>query len=206
MSAVPVPDGLSDAFCSAFAQVVEERFAAIPVTACLVWDIANTPDAALVHIAEGLGMTRVMSGAAIRSGLPNGSKMLSGRGYSSAVKRALESLGYSVVLVTDLDSPVCDGSLFASGEPNRCGGDAHWAVCRVEIAVPVINGVQSMLTPDQVHEVWNVVNYFGRRAVRYIVTVAEGLNGHVYRDDSLVGVPFFTVPHYFDETFDYTFE
>jgi hypothetical protein len=170
------PDGLSDAFASAFAQVLEERFSAIPVTACLVWDIAHTPDAALAHIAEGLGLARVLGSTALRTGLPSGRSLLARRGTRSAVRAALEGLGYTVAFTAGLQKIVCDGSITAGGEPYRCGADGHWAVCLVGLTST------STLTSEQVTEIWRAIDYYGRKAVRCVLVVADTLGTRGFRD------------------------
>lgn len=177
---VAASEGVSDAFCQAFAQVIEERFAAIPVEACLVWDIANTPDAALLHIAEFLGLRRVLGAQALRTGLPGGVAMLAQRGTVGGLSDALAALGYTVTLVKGLQHQRCDGSILASGEPHRCGGDAHWAVCLVQLVTT------RDVTADDIHTVWATIDYFGRKALRYVLQVTDATSTRVFRSNSLV--------------------
>lgn len=181
MSGVPVPTGVSDRFVVAYMQVTEERFAAIPVTACLVWDLANAPESALVHIADGLGMRRVLSGAELRTALPNGWSLLGRRGTPEGLRAALEAMGYAVALVAGLDGVVCDGSVDASGEPYRCGSDARWSVCQVHVT-----NLTEAVSAEQLRGLWDAVDYFSRRAVRHILTVHDATGSHTYRDHSTV--------------------
>ena len=207
MSGVPVPDGLSDAFSRVFAQVVEERFSAIPVTACLVWHIEHTPDAALLHIAQQLGLRRVLGASSLRSALPRGRSLLARRGTRGGVRAAIEALGYQVTLTNRLQHERCDGSFRASGEPHRCGSDAHWAVCRVTVLVPSVNGAQATLGTEQIREVWSTLAYFGRRSIRYVVVLRDGAGLRVFREGALVSEPTHAVgPLAFDSTFDDSFE
>ena len=177
---VGASEGVTDAFCQAFAQVIEERFAAIPVEACLVWDIAHTPDEALLHIAEFLGLRRVLGAQALRSGLPGGVALLARRGSVGGLTDALAALGYTVTLVKGLQNVCCDGSILASGEPNRCGADAHWAVCRIELTTT------RPVTSDDIYTVWTTVDYFGRRSLRYVLQVTDATSTRVFRSHSLV--------------------
>jgi hypothetical protein len=198
-------EGLSDAFSKVFAQVVEERFAAIPVTACLVWDIALTPDAAVQHIAQMLGLQRVLGADSLRSSLPRGKPLLAQRGTRGGLHRALESLGHAVGFEVQLGRVRCDGSLFAAGEPHRCGGDSHWAVYRVEVTAT------SELTTDEVGAIWRTVAYFGRRSGRCVLVIRDAYGLRVFRDDSTTSAPTnelspATFDDYFDETFSVPYE
>ena len=205
MTALAV-DGLSDAFSKVFAQVIEERFAAIPVTACLVWDIAHTPDAAVQHIASMLGLQRVLGAASLRGALPRGKALLAQRGTKGGLRSAIEALGFAVELVVRLDSQTCNGSFLANGEPNRCGGDAFWAVCRVEVTAPTLGSEQSVVTTEQVSELWRTINYFGRKSSRCVLAVFDGAGAWVFRNDSTVSEPIYGFTWAtFDETFDSTF-
>jgi hypothetical protein len=162
-------------------RVTEERFAAIRVESCLVWDIANSPDEALQHIASGLGLSRVLAADALRSALPSGLMVLAGRGTRAAVEAALEGLGYVVAFRSGLQHLLCDGSILADGEPYECGYDSHWAVCHLYLTATGVT-----LTTNQIDEVWRNVDYWGRKSVRHVLVVTDATGRHVYRNNATV--------------------
>ncbi len=185
MSQLPVPDGLTDDFVRAFVEVSDERLSSIPVETCLVWDARHAPDEALWHVAEFLGMRRVLGGAALRAGLLHeGFALLGRRGTPAGVQAALEAMGFEVGLVTEVDHQVCDGSILADGEPNLCGADAHWAVCQVHVSTSDVVEVGGW----KVRDLWATIYYFGRCAVRYVLTVHDASGSTTYREGSLAPV------------------
>lgn len=179
MTGLVAPDGVSDEFMRVFAQVVDERFSAIPVSRCLVWDIRNTPDAALAHIAVGLGLRRVLGRQSLRTSLPYGVALMKRRGTSGGLKAALGTLGYTVSLRTRLYRVCCDGSMVASGEPYRCGSDA------VRPLTHVLVWSTTTLSEEEVRGLWVCIGYFGRGSVRHVLVVNEPSGCRVFRERSV---------------------
>lgn len=176
--ALKLPDSISDESSSALLATLAERWDNIGVERALVWHFGSVVEAALPHLAEGLGLARMaFVGGPPRDFIETALELVRYRGTVGALEEALVAIGYLALdfdIREDTDFRL-DGSWELSGEPYRLGSDSHWSTYWVQIAAPL--GIPN----TALAELWDVVFYMRPERSRPVLIIETTAGPLVYR-------------------------
>lgn len=166
-----LPAGINDASTRALAQLIDERFSALPVERVLVWHLAATEVDVVAHIAEMLGLDGPGFGGDTPLGLIRRGVMLCRRhGTPWALREVLRALGYGEVEIVEEFNPKFDGEFYFDGA-RMYGADAEpgifWLAC----------SIGESKSADWVRALWDVIDRRKRRSAWQVLIVRRAADG-----------------------------
>lgn len=172
-----VPEGISDASAEGLRAQIE-RLDSVGVERALVWHIPSVVEAALPHLAAGLGLDKLnFVSTPPRDFLGVAIALMRRRGTPAALEDALVALGYALVDIElrEDTSIALDGSWHLSGEPYRLGADSHWATFWLYVAAP------AGLTTAALLALWDVVDLMRPKRSPCVLIIETTTGPRVYR-------------------------
>lgn len=169
MSSVEVAAGIDDVSNRALGEIINERFAALPVEKALVWHFESADEVRIEAVAEFLGLNgpefRGVDGTPIEL-LMQGVLLRRRRGTPWALREVLRRLNYGEVELVEQTNVRHNGAIKHNGERLHNGANS-WATFIVFL------DVASAFTVEEVRIVWDVVDVYKPRRSHFALGFRE---------------------------------